>query len=100
MAQQSVGMTQVPSPKQSPMDAHAEALSMLANKLIDANSRLNCALDRLRGPAPQTVPQQGQNTPATPPPSGVLHVAQFGAERIRLEIEQLYGALGELEQFV
>ena len=83
------------APKQPAMAEHAERLHNHAAQLAEINGRLASLLSRLHGPTPEgTSPNKD-----SPQPTGVLYVAQFGAERIGAEIDKLRQATSALEQF-
>ena len=81
-------------PKQSAMTEHAQRLHIQAEHLAKCNSRLYALLERMYGPTPETTSGPGKDQAG---PSGVLYVAQFGAERIGLEIEKLGASIARLE---
>jgi hypothetical protein len=84
--------------KQSPMTQLAERLHEQASTLDAVAMRLSAVLERLNGPAPTTAPST-ENNALTPGP-GVLHVAQFGSQRIALQIERLNSIAYDLEQSI
>lgn len=83
------------APKQSAMQEHAERLHDLAISIAGCNQSISAILDRLHGPQPEPA---GKTDQAQTTPSGVLHVAQFGAERISQEIERLRHMISILER--
>lgn len=93
VGQQVAGLAQGIPPKQPAIQEHANRLHDSAAQLADLNGRLSNILSRLHGPSPEDP-----NAAATPTPNGVLYVAQFGAEKINLEISKLSGLVSKLEQ--
>lgn len=81
-------------PKQSAMHEHSARLHDLATRLSQCNERLSGIINRAFGPEPQAAAKEV----AQPNPNGVLYVAQFGAERIGMEIERLSQQIAKLEQ--
>lgn len=82
------------APKQTAMQEHAHRLHQLAANLSNCNARLGSILDRLHGPTPEATGNGEKN----PDPTGALYIAQFGAERISIEIDRLNQLCNRLEQ--
>lgn len=82
------------APKQPAMQTHAERLHDLAERLSSQVNRLGGFIDRVQ-PAPPSD-TAGREAPQ-PAPTGTLLVAQFGAEKISLEIDRLNAVLNRLE---
>jgi hypothetical protein len=76
----------------------ANHLHDLAARFALANDSLSEALERLAGAMPATA--GGKIEPQPPEPQGALPVAQFGAERIRQQLEVLEGRLARLNDLV
>lgn len=89
------GSASAPTPSKQPaMAEHAQRLHNHADALLGSNTRLAAILDRMHGPQPEVANEaKGQSTPV-----GVLYVAQFGAEKIGIEIDRLQNLLSRLEQ--
>lgn len=86
-----------PAPAVSPMARHAEVVHKLAEELQQLNNRLTNAIDRVVGPCPELA-SSSKDCPS--PGQGTLLVAQFGAERISLGINQLAELITRLEGIV
>jgi hypothetical protein len=84
--------------KQLPMTALADRLHDQASSLDTIAQRLSAVLERLNGPVPTPAPA-GENNPSQSGP-GVLHVAQFGSQRIAMNIERLTAIAADLEQSI
>lgn len=83
---------------QKPIHGHAENLHNLASRLSKLNDELYSALNRLVGePAPDSGASQNAEQPA---PQGALMIAQFGAERIRQQLEYLEKQIVRLDSAV
>lgn len=80
-----------------PVQGLADNLHGLASRLSVLNDRLYSALNRLCG---NPGPTAASGSTAQPEPDGALLVAQFGAERIRQQIEALEDQLSRLETTV
>lgn len=72
---------------------HAQSLHDVAERFSQINSRLANVLARVTGPMP---PADNTKNPAATP-DGVLYVAQFGAERLRIESDRLDELVCRLE---
>lgn len=86
------GQTSNPKPGGSELPQHAEHLNHLALVLNEQNNRLTSLLGKIFGPSPD-------ERPAAEPEAngGVLHVAQFAARRISIEVERLQVLASRLE---
>src|SRR5882762_3460724 len=84
-------------PSVTPAMQHANDLHEMAGRFTDLNGRLMQAISRLVGPLPDTA---GADVNAAKPQDGVLHVATFGAQRLRMETERYAELLGRLEAIV
>lgn len=74
--------------------SHAQSLHDVAERFSMINGRLANVLARVTGPVPPTA---AASTDKSPTPDGVLYVAQFGAERLRIESDRLDELVCRLE---
>lgn len=87
----SIGSTIAPT---KPFPGLAENIHGLASRLSGANDRLASAVNRLIGFPPPESQVAGKDNPS---PDGVLLVAQFGAERIRQQLDSLEHLIERIE---
>jgi hypothetical protein len=86
--------TQLVPPK--PMEGLAARLHTLASELATCNDRVATLLNRLVGPQPANSTSGDKQ----PDPSGALMIAQFGAERISRQVNELSEQIARLESIV
>lgn len=77
------------------LEVHASTLNDLATDLASQTARLSRLLERLSGPELKTAESDPKSRPE--PQSGVIHVSQFAAQRIRLEVNEIAELIGRLE---
>ena len=92
-----IGTLQAAPPPVSPAMQHANDLHDTAGRFGDLNARLTQAINRLAGSIPESA---SASTAKDTPQDGVLHIAAFGAQRLRLESDRYAELLQRLESIV